>query len=292
LSDTVNDTFITDPEALDRCNEALAEEFETVVATYERYKVSEKLFTLTGGAPGTVNVDRINLPDDFLKELIIIKDPTASNRTRIDRLASLSELTRRNKLCFDLIGGQLVIIPAERASGSFQLLYTPQAPALCDPNIVNQDAGDGITRIDGTKSTLFLPNGQFDQGYVTATVTLAGCSNAQNNGTWTITAVASTTTVTISGNFITETFGPGVTASSQPLNSFPELPVELLPWYEYIITGAAIRIKDKKQQPTDVLERRLISLKARIEQLAADRASDPQQIPLTQTGDGVWESWP
>jgi hypothetical protein len=314
LSDTVGDLFVSDQEVLDRCNEALSELYEWIVATYEHYRITSLLFSLTGGAAGGLGVAALALPDDFFKEVVVMRSPGTSSRFRVRRLPSLAEIARRDEICYELIDDELQIFPPERASGNYQLLYTPVAPEIAFPITVNFtiDAADhgsvpppgGLAGI-GAWVLANGTNGVTDTGTIPATggfdlVLTFLAPNASFSGTYNVVSVG------LPPGFGSPTFGCQLASTSgftnpasgtgtytfQPAGTVGELPILMMPWYEYIITGAAIRIKDKKEMPTDVLERRLTGLKARVEQIAANRASDPQQVPLTQHGQADWDSFP
>jgi hypothetical protein len=285
LSDTVDDPFVTDQEVLDRVNEGLDELYDFVVGEYEHRFITSLDFTLSGGAAWTNGINQKPLPADFQKCNGVDKDPDTGNTRTIHTLASYLERNAPYEIAYHLDGSLIKFYRPSRCQGNYRMWYTPQAPYLYDPTIVvtGSDTATASTEV------LHFVNGVFDPSFVGATVTIAGATNAQNNGTKTIVAVNGLTDIVVTG-LHDETFNPAsVTASSSPLGAIQYLTQILSPHYEYIVTNGAIRIRDKKEQDVSVLSARLDRLMTRAKEIFANTNEEPGQVPLTKNGrDGFW----
>src|SRR5262249_13000668 len=141
-------------------------------------------------------------------------------------------------------GDTLEILPFTSAAGTYEVEYVPTCPPLFDPSITVNTSLDGAN-IGGVYT---LSNADFTSAYVGATITIAGAFNSANNGTFNITSVTSPTViVTDNASSVLESFGVGVTASSQPLGTINTLPQQVAMFDEYVMLFAAIAIVDKRQ---------------------------------------------
>lgn len=280
LSNLENDPIVTDVEIRDRVNEALADLYDLIIASYEHYFVKTVSFTLAGG----VGSNTYALPTDFYKDISLDLNPTTTPSTvhRFTSWVDRNNLTRRS---YVIEGTDLVVGPAQIASGNFMLSYTPLPPVLAP--VTQLDTSGGA--VDGTLESWFFATAAFVAGDVGSFLTVSGAANDANNGTFPITAVSSATDI-ITGlsDPTSESFGPDVVASYS-FGTVEVLPPVFAPWYEFIQVHAAIAVKDKIEQSTDDLRARLGALTARIQRMAANRMEEGGQIALPRAGGGWWD---
>lgn len=282
LSNTENDPIVTDPEVADRASEALAALYDLVLATYEHYAVKAFPFALAGGPSG----NSVALPTDFYKDVSLDK-LLGSNAVTVHRMSSWIERNNLSRIGYTLMGSSLIINPPTVSQGSYSLNYTPLIQPFEAPVVPEPDAADAV---DGTLDSWFFTNGEFDQSFIGAAMTIAGASNPGNNGTFIVTAVPDVHSVKTATTGGSEALGVGVTVSFQLAGTIDVLPQIFAPWYEYIQVAAAIAVKDKIEQDTADLEARLQRLTARITSMAANRMEEGGQVALPgRTGGGFWD---
>lgn len=128
LSNLKNNQFYSDDDIGGFVNDAAMELDDIFTDAAEHYSSSSYDFTLAGAA------STVLLPTDFMKEQILLRDPTASSPTQVPMLANLAErgrigdgnMTPGLGRCFYVGGDLLEILPASSAAGDYRLLYTPQ----------------------------------------------------------------------------------------------------------------------------------------------------------------------
>lgn len=281
LSNTEGDPIVTDPEIVDRASEAKASLYDLILGSYEHYAVKPFTFTLAGGA----GANTVALPSDFYKDVSLSRNPAQQPQT-VHRMSSWVERNNLPRRGYTLMGSDLVVLPLTLAQGDYELLYTPlDVPFGIPLATPTPAAGDSV---DGTLNSWFFANGAFDATYVGVEMTVSGCANPLNNGTFTILSVSDATDIVTDGTVGSENFGTAATVTFQPAGTTNALPQIMAPWYEYIQVHGAIAVKDKIEQDTSDLEARLQRLTARVTSMAANRMEEGGQIALPGRS-GFWE---
>jgi hypothetical protein len=287
LTNTESDPIVTDTEIANRCSEALASLYDIIIGAYEHYAVTSFDFTLAGGVGG----NSVALPTDFYKDVSLDLNPTSAPVT-IHRFSSWIERNNLPRRQYTVIGSSLVVSPPQLSAGNFRLSYTPLIQPFSAP--LTTPTPNAADSVDGTTNSWFFSNGAFDASYAGAAMTVTGCTNPLNNGTFTVSSVTDPTDIKTSGALDSENFGTAATVVFQPAGTINDLPQILAPWYEYIQVQASIAVKDKIEQDTSDLEVRLSRLTARITSMAGNRMEEGGQIALTRDLGGWWNSdnWP
>lgn len=284
LANVETDPIVTDPEVLDRANEALSALYDILVGTYEHYQICTYPFTLAGG----VGANSTPLPDCFYKDVSLDLNPTTTPST-VHRYTSLLERNNLARRSYLIEGSNIVVSPPQLATGNYLLSFTPLPPIL-SPSIVI-DVSGGINAVDGTLRSWSFAGAAFLATDVGSTLVVSGATNAGNNGSFVITSVSDATDVVTGAATTLSDESLPVTASVAyaTTGTIDFLPQIFVPWYEYIQVAAAIAVKDKIEQDTSDLEIRLARLTARITAAASNRMEEGGQIGLTRDHGGFWD---
>lgn len=291
-SDTVFIDSVSDSEISVYINDALSSLYDKLTATVENYSVKRTQFTLQNG-DGTNHLNEVPLPTDFYKELGVdlFLDGVGQRRTPVFP-ASFAERDNISVAVrqYTFYGDSLAIIPPITAAGTYELSYKPLAPNFLIPvSVAPNGTTDGISTVSST-ARLTMNGYTFTSDHVGMDVIIAGASNATNNGTWKITAIASSTQVVINMSLIVnETFTTSVAVKIQTPGTIYVLPQIFLPWKEYLEVHAARTIKSKREQDTSDISDRIAKLEERIDKMAANRMSEGGQIPLTNNRSTIWD---
>lgn len=289
ISNTERDPIVSDNEVADRATDALMSLYDLLIGAYEHYAVKTVDFTLVGG----VGNNTFPLPTDFYKDVSLDLNPTSTPIT-IHRFSSWVERNNLPRWSYIVFDDMVVVSPPQISAGAYRFYYTPlQMPFGLPLAPATPDPGDAV---DGTMNQWFFINGAFDSTYVGATMTVTGCSNPINNGTFTVLSVTDAQDIVTNGPTGSEVFGLGATFTFQPGGTINVLPQIFAPWYEYIQVHGAIAVKDKIEQDTSDLEARLANLTQRIQSMAANRMEEGGQIGLVRRGGGNYpgqdNGWP
>jgi hypothetical protein len=279
-SNTERSKFVSDTEVLGYCNEGRTELRDLVIAADPSYYHQQ--IDLVFNSPAGYPAGSAALPTNVYKLRGVTQNPDTHQRRAIHPLAFADRDGRRyRKSGYTLDGDYLTIVPASMANqGPIRLYFTPKLLPLAQTIVVAHTSGDNVVSSTGVWT---FAAGAFDQTYVGATLTTSGTSNAGNSGSFVITAVPSATTLqTATTGLVNETFGPSVTASVQPVNTVFTLDVTLDNFDSYISTFAAVKIATKMQKTdlVQLLQGQLGQDRARVSQMAAVRAGEPEAIPV------------
>ena len=289
ISNTERDPIVSDQEVCDRAGDALMSLYDLILGSYEHYAVKTVDFSLVGG----VGQNSFPLPTDFYKDVSLDLNPTTSPIT-IHRFSSWVERNNLPRWSYIIFDDAVIVSPPQICAGAYRLYYTPlQQPFGIPLTTPTPHDGDAV---DGTLKNWFFVNGAFDSTYVGVTMTVSGCTDPQNNGTFTVTSVVDATDIRTDGAPASEAFGTAATVTFQPAGTINVLPQIFAPWYEYIQVHGAIAVKDKIEQDTSDLEARLGALTQRIQSMAANRMEEGGQVALVRRGGGNYpggdNGWP
>lgn len=130
LSNLKNNPFYSDDDIGGFINDAAMELDDIFTDSVEHYSSKVLDFTLAGGVSG----NSVSLPTDFMKEQLVLKDPTTASPQQVPMLANLAErgsmgdgvMSPGLGRCFYIGGDVLEILPAPTSAGNYRLMYTPQ----------------------------------------------------------------------------------------------------------------------------------------------------------------------
>jgi hypothetical protein len=142
------------------------------------------------------------------------------------------------------------------------------------------------SRVDNAGNWTFYGNNPFSNGTIAVKVgdviTVKGTPS--NDGSYPVTQAATggNTVVTAGVTTVAENFPGQVTVTVQPANTVPTLDVTLDNFDSFISTFAAVRIATKAQKNdlVQLLEQQLSADEARVSEMAADRAGEPEAAPV------------
>lgn len=143
-ADMENSTFVSDSELDDYINDSIDELGDLIVSAVEDYNVVEFPFTIAGGS------DRVTFPTDFykLRGVDDLRDPANpitvnpfnfAERNDIHRDGFPRALLHSSDVEYDIVGNELLFIPAGRAPGSYKIWYNPVQTLL----VADGDTFDG-----------------------------------------------------------------------------------------------------------------------------------------------------
>jgi hypothetical protein len=276
-ADMENTNFVTQAELQDYINESLTELYDLLVSAY-----GEQYFTVFEDLPLAANTSALDLPADFYKnegvslkvtgtEFITIYKYNFRNRNR-DRLGgSVGFLRSGYSFRYRIVGQEIQFVPnPSLGAATIRLHYTPVAPLLRTVTwatagvdtatdkitITNHNLADGLPCRLATTDT--LPGGlAINTVYYVSVVDANTIQLATSKGG---TAIDLTTvgigTATLSGAF-------------DFING----------WEEYVTIDAAMKMLDKEESSATHLERRKVSMAARLITMAADRdTAEPDAV--------------
>lgn len=140
-----------------------------------------------------------------------------------------------------------------------------------------------LNSMDATGKAVFQKSA-FDPSYVGGVLTIEG--SPLGDRSYRIVGYTDELTVTLESldgaPLELEAFGAPTTIHVTRQNERYTVPQEMLPWVEYIVIHASIAVQQGRGQSSTALERKLEMLKARIGAMAANRAEDVQQAPITR----------
>lgn len=290
MSGLRSNQLYTDAQVLDQAQMALNSLYDIFVAHRQHYFAKSFDFALDG----STNI--VALPSDFQT------DGTLDYTTLPDRPISVKKLAswlERNRYivgppqgwaqAYFLQGGNLEVFPA-KATGSYRLWYTPQAPQLSLPStrVIAIDAGDVMSSysLDPTHAQLVAANGQWsaDRDTGQTIVTAFGSPNTGFNGTFTIRTVLSATTIVLEqgiGGVSTNPASGTITETYQvPFQGTATIPPTFTPWLDYVVVYASFCIRRSRQEETGAYEKQIQELTGRIERVLDRRSEEPGQAPL------------
>lgn len=264
--------------------------------TNQYYDISTFDFTLAGG----LGANTVTLPQDFQQGHSIDVNPGTNQPFTLRYLPNWLNRNSYNlpfqvfgnnfgPKAYTFLGNEIVVLPAQYSAGVYRLYYTPTWTPLMIPQgpppdlsgIAPTFAGISPGGIYGFTHTNWTAQNIGD------TVTISGCSNSQNNGTFTVLSVTPNSITTTNAASVSEAGATQVLVDQQ-FGTTPTLPQNMNPWIQYIKTQAIITVRTKRGQPVDSFEARLQIEKDRIQVILQDRKEEPNQPPLLR---GNYDGW-
>ena len=312
-ADMVNSTFITDAELNSYINASYFELYDLLVQKYGNdYYVQEYYFNLVG------NQSRYDLPEDFFKllgvDLSIGSGPDGWVSLRPFTLAERNRYSTANvqtwigvtNLRYRLSGNKLWFTPSPQTGQEIRLWYIPRLAELVDVTtltVAAQPVANDFVSIGGT--SLVTPADWVVGGNTIATAAnIAAAINAATITGGDVTATSNGNVITIVqadplelaltvGSTTSPTPTPGASTRLQ-LSSSSVGPGSLVAdgvsgWLEYVVTDAAIKMLQKEESDTSVLQLQKAALIKRVEAAGENRdAGSPATIADVQWTNGTW----
>lgn len=308
-ADMVNSTFVTDDELNSYVNASYFELYDLLVQKYGNdYYVTQYQFDLVG------NQSRYELPEDFFKllgvDLEIGAGPDGWVSLRPFNLAERNRYSTANvqtwigvtNLRYRLSGNKLWFTPSPNTGQTIRIWYIPRLRELVDvPTVTvnNLVAGDYL----GIGNQTFTAGSEFAIG-LNNTITAANLMTAINaagivdvsatsNGNVITLVQAEPTDLALSvGNSTSPTVAGAdarLVLSSAQLTNGSTVADGISGWMEYVVCDAAIKMAQKEESDTSVLQLQKQALIKRIEAAAENRdAGSPATISDVQWTNGTW----
>ncbi len=307
-ADMVNSTFITDAELNSYINASYFELYDLLVQKYGNdYYVQEYYFNLVG------NQSRYDLPEDFFKllgvDLSIGSGPDGWVSLRPFTLAERNRYSTANvqtwigvtNLRYRLSGNKLWFTPSPQTGQEIRLWYIPRLAELVDVTTLTVAAqpvaGDYIT----IGATVLTAGTQWSIGAnptLTATSITSAINTAaiddvtatQNGTTITLTqAGTSTLALSVGNNVPTPGSSTRLQLSASSVGPGSLVADGVSGWLEYVVTDAAIKMLQKEESDTSVLQLQKAALIKRVEAAGENRdAGSPATIADVQWTNGTW----
>lgn len=249
-------------------------------------------FTLSAGN----TLDLTLIPD--LLQIQYVNRVEGTVKTTVDALSSVTERNRYSSALFGLggrryfaDGDELEILPGPLASGSYELVYTPQYQALAVPHTRSFAISSSDSPLaDGSGNSGFnFANANFSAQDVGAIINVTfDAPNTLWSGQYTISGIhaGSVTWCFVVGGVSTVGFtspaGGNVAETYQPLNTIASLPNSMNPWSEYLVAYACASIRASRKQETSAFDRKLALLAQRLITATKSRTQGVQQAPITR----------
>lgn len=305
-ADMVNSTFVSDSELNSYINASYYELYDLLVQKYGNdYYMKEYSFQLQG------NVSRYDLPPDFFKllgvDLQISAGPDGYVSLRPFTLAERNRYSTANvqtwigvtNLRYRISANKLWFTPSPQTGQTIRIWYVPRLAQLIDDTtltVAGPIAGDYIT-IGAT--TLTAGTQWTIGGNDTATAaSIASAINAANIVDVSATSNGPVVTLvqddpadlalTVGGS---TPLGASTRLqfSSSILSNGSQVADGISGWLEYVVTDAAIKMMQKEESDTSVLQLQKAALIKRIEAAAENRdAGSPATIADVQWTNGTW----
>lgn len=308
-ADMVNSTFVTEDELNSYINASYFELYDLLVQKYgDDYYVEQYSFQLQG------NQTRYDLPDNFFKllgvDLAISSGPDGYVSLRPFTLAERNRYSTANvqtwigvtNLRYRLSGNKIWFTPSPNMGQTIRLWYVPRLRELVDvPTVTvnNLVAGDYL----GIGNQTFTAGTEFAIG-LNNTITAANLTTAINAaGLVDVTATSNGNVITLEQTEPTDfalsvgnsasPVAPGVEArlvlSSATLTNGSTVADGISGWMEYVVCDAAIKMAQKEESDTSVLQLQKAALIKRIEAAAENRdAGNPATVADVQWTNGTW----
>lgn len=310
-ADMVNSTFVTEAELNSYINASYFELYDLLVQKYgDDYYVEQYSFQLQG------NQTRYDLPANFFKllgvDLQISDGPDGYVSLRPFTLAERNRYSTANvqtwigvtNLRYRLSGNKLWFTPSPNMGQTIRIWYVPRLRELVDvPTVtVNNLVADDYL---GIGNQTFIAGVDFAIG-LNNTITAANLAAAINaaTGLVDVTATSNANVITLEqteptdfalsvGNMTSPTPVPGVDArlvlSTATLTDGSTVADGISGWMEYVVCDAAIKMAQKEESDTSVLQLQKAALIKRIEAAAENRdAGSPATIADVQWTNGTW----
>lgn len=306
-ADMVNSTFVSDAELNSYINASYYELYDLLVQKYGNdYYMKEYTFQLQG------NVSRYDLPADFFKllgvDLEISSGPDGYVSLRPFTLAERNRYSTANvqtwigvtNLRYRISANKLWFTPSPQTGQTIRIWYVPRLAQLIDQTtltVADPIAGDYITigattLTAGSQWTITAGNNTTTAASIAAAINAANIVDvsATSNGA-VVTLVQddpSDLALTVSGS---TPLGASTRLqfSSSTLSSGSQVADGISGWLEYVVTDAAIKMMQKEESDTSVLQLQKAALIKRVESAAENRdAGSPATIADVQWTNGTW----
>lgn len=302
-ADMVNSTFITDAELNSYINASYFELYDLLVQKYGNdYYMTQYSFQLQG------NVSRYDLPADFFKllgvDLEISAGPDGYVSLRPFTLAERNRYSTANvqtwigvtNLRYRLSGNKLWFTPSPQTGQTIRIWYIPRLAELQDPvtvSLFGVQSGDALVIGQNT----LVAGSEFQVG-ANDTETAANLTQSINGNVPDVSATYNGNVVTL--DTVSETpfalsvfgsigYATRIQISSNELSLGHLVADGVSGWLEYVVTDAAIKMLQKEESDTSVLQFQKAALIKRIEAAAENRdAGNPATIADVQWTNGTW----
>jgi hypothetical protein len=309
-ADMVNSTFVSDDELNSYINASYFELYDLLVQKYGNdYYVKEYSFSLVG------NQSRYDLPEDFYKllgvDLQISAGPDGYVSLRPFMLAERNRYSTANvqtwigvtNLRYRLSGNKLWFTPSPQTGQTIRIWYIPRLADLVETVTLTVNTPVADDYISVGASVLATPgdwavnaSNTITAANIAAAINSAAIDDvsATSNGNVVTLTQAATSTLALSvDNQASPT--PTIGASTRlQLSSAQLTPGSLVAdgvsgWLEYVITDAAIKMMQKEESDTSVLQLQKAALIKRVEAAGENRdAGSPATIADVQWTNGTW----
>jgi hypothetical protein len=307
-ADMVNSAFVSDDELNSYINASYFELYDLLVQKYGNdYYMTQYSFSLVG------NQSRYDLPADFFKllgvDLQISSGPDGYVSLRPFTLAERNRYSTANvqtwigvtNLRYRISGNKLWFTPSPQTGQEIRIWYIPRLAELVDVVTLTVAAqpvtGDYIT----IGSTVLTEGVEWSIGAnptITATNIAAAINaaaiddvSATVNGTVITVTQDATTELSLSADNNVGTIGAATRLqfSSTLLTPGSVVADGISGWLEYVVCDAAIKMAQKEESDTNVLQLQKAALIKRIEAAAENRdAGSPATVADVQWTNGTW----
>lgn len=306
-ADMVNSTFISDAELNSYINASYYELYDLLVQKYGNdYYMKEYSFQLQG------NVSRYDLPDDFFKllgvDLEISSGPDGYVSLRPFTLAERNRYSTANvqtwigvtNLRYRISGNKLWFTPSPQTGQTIRIWYVPRLSQLVDQTtltVADPIAGDFITigattLTAGAQWTIAAGNNTATAASIAAAINAASIvdvSATSNGAVVTLVQDDATDLALAVGGSTPLGASTRLQFSSSTLSNGSQVADGISGWLEYVVTDVGIKMLQKEESDTSVLQLQKQALIRRIEAAAENRdAGSPATIADVQWTNGTW----
>jgi hypothetical protein len=302
-ADMVNSTFVSEDELNSYINASYFELYDLLVQKYgDDYFVERYSFSLQQ------NEELYELPINFFKllgvDLSISSGPDGYVSLRPFTLAERNRYSTANvqtwigvtNLRYRLSGNKLWFTPSPQTGQEIRIWYIPRLQELTDPvtvTLVGVIAGDALSVgsssfIAGTDYTIGDTDTQTAAALAAAiTAAMPDVTATSNGNVMTLETTSLTALALLVSGSLGATTRIQLSASSVVESS--EVADGISGWLEYVVTDAAIKMMQKEESDTSVLQIQKQALIKRIEAAAENRdAGSPATIADVQWTNGTW----
>lgn len=306
-ADMVNSTFISDAELNSYINASYYELYDLLVQKYGNdYYMKEYSFQLQG------NVSRYDLPDDFFKllgvDLEISSGPDGYVSLRPFTLAERNRYSTANvqtwigvtNLRYRISGNKLWFTPSPQTGQTIRIWYVPRLSQLVDQTtltVADPIAGDFITigattLTAGAQWTIAAGNNIATAASIAAAINAASIVDVSATSNGAVVTLVQDDAVDLAlavGGSTPLGASTRLQFSSSTLSNGSQVADGISGWLEYVVTDVGIKMLQKEESDTSVLQLQKQALIRRIEAAAENRdAGSPATIADVQWTNGTW----
>jgi len=306
-ADMVNSTFISDAELNSYINASYYELYDLLVQKYRNdYYMKEYSFQLQG------NVSRYDLPDDFFKllgvDLEISSGPDGYVSLRPFTLAERNRYSTANvqtwigvtNLRYRISGNKLWFTPSPQTGQTIRIWYVPRLSQLVDQTtltVADPIAGDFITigattLTAGAQWTIAAGNNIATAASIAAAINAASIVDVSATSNGAVVTLVQDDAVDLAlavGGSTPLGASTRLQFSSSTLSNGSQVADGISGWLEYVVTDVGIKMLQKEESDTSVLQLQKQALIRRIEAAAENRdAGSPATIADVQWTNGTW----